>query len=185
MKLVTFTQNGIEAPVIPLCVAVVLFLTCGVSWSQISQPLGEAAKKEGELVWYTTTALEASKQIVDRFQKRYPLVKPQLYRTDVGPLINRILLEARAGKYAWDVVGGGAELFFPLMEKGLLAGYRSPEAEMIDDDLVDRRGYWAAYTFSTYALGFNTGLVKKGDVPRGYEVLLDPRWKGQKICLDS
>jgi hypothetical protein len=36
----------------------------------------EGAKKEGEVVWYTTTALETSKKLADEFQKKYPFVRP-------------------------------------------------------------------------------------------------------------
>jgi len=38
---------------------------------------------------------------------------------------------------------------------------------------------------TTFVLGFNTKLVKKQDVPKTYEGLLDPKWKGQKIGVDT
>jgi iron(III) transport system substrate-binding protein len=156
-------------------------------WSQsgVDSKLVEAAKKEREVVWYTTTSLETSKVIVDQFQKKFPFVNVVLYRTGVAPLISRVLIEARAGKYDWDVLSGGGELFSPVMDKALIAQYRSPEARMIDDDLVDKQGYWTAYTVTTFVLGFNTKMVKKQDVPKTYEALLDPKWKGQKIGVDT
>lgn len=172
------------AVVLLLCL---LFLQPVISWSQGSPDpkLLEGAKKEGELVWYTTTSLEASKAFVDRFQRKYPFIKPVLFRTDVGPLLNRILFESRVEKFAWDVVGGGGELFLPLMGKRLFLPYRSPEANMIDDDLVDKEGYWTAYSVSIYVLGFNTGLVKKEDAPKSYDALLESRWKGKKVSIDT
>jgi iron(III) transport system substrate-binding protein len=145
----------------------------------------EVAKQEREVVWYTTTNLETSKIIADQFQKKYPFVKVILFRSTNAPLISRVLLEARAGKYEWDVVSGGGELFAPIMDKGLFARYRSPEAQMIDEDMVDKEGYWTAYTASTFVLGFNTKLMKKDSVPKTYEALLDPKWKGQKIGVDA
>jgi ABC-type Fe3+ transport system substrate-binding protein len=63
-------------------------------------------------------------------------------------LLNKILTEARGGRYAWDVVVGRAEMVVPLMERNLLASYRSPETKMIDDDLVDKEGYWTPTTSS-------------------------------------
>jgi len=85
---------------------VALFLRPQHLWSQSSadSKLVEAAKKEREVVWYTTTSLETSKVIVDQFQKKFPFVNVTLYRTGVAPLTSRILLEARAGKHEWDVV---------------------------------------------------------------------------------
>ena len=163
-----------------------LFKPC-LSWSQAGPDpkLIEGAKKEREVMWYTTTSLETSKIIVDQFQKKYPFVKVELYRTGVAPLLSRVLLEARAGKYDWDVLSGGGEFFTPVMERRLIAQYRSPEARMIDEDLVDKQGYWTAYTVTTFVLGFNTKMVRKQDVPKSYEGLLEPRWKGQKIGVDT
>ena len=156
------------------------------AWSQGSAntKLVESAKKEGELIWYTTMTLDQSKETVDRFQKKYPFIKPTLFRTGGGPLLNKIFTEARGGLHAWDVAVGRGEMVLPLIEKKLIASYRSPETKMIDDDLVDNEGYWTAYYVNTYVLGWNTKLVKKDDVPRTYEALLNPKWKGQ-ISVDT
>lgn len=145
----------------------------------------EGAKKEGELIWYTTMTLDQSKGVVDRFQKKYPYIKPTLFRTGGGPLLNKILTEARGGLYAWDVAVGRGEMVLPLMEKKLIAPYRSPETKMIDEDLVDNESYWTAYYVNSYVLGYNTKLVKKEDVPKTYEALLNPKWKGGQISVDT
>jgi iron(III) transport system substrate-binding protein len=156
-----------------------------LSQSGIDSKLVEAAKKEREVVWYTTTNLETSRVLADVFQKKHPYINISFYRATVGPLINRVLLEARSGKYDWDVLSGGGEMFSPVMERGLIAQYRSPETRMIDDDLVDKQGYWTAYTVGTFVLGFNKKLVREQDVPKSYEALLDIKWKGQKIAIDT
>ena len=51
-----------------------LFLAPAVSWLRGSAKpkLIEGAKKEGQLVYYTTMTLDQSKQTVDRFEKKYP-----------------------------------------------------------------------------------------------------------------
>jgi iron(III) transport system substrate-binding protein len=164
-----------------------LLLVPAVSWSQSSPDpkLIEAAKKEGELVYYTTMTLDQSKQTVDRFEKKYPFIKVTLFRTGGGPLLNKIITEARGGRFAWDVVVGRGEMVLPLMQRKLLASYRSPESRMIDDQLVDKEGYWTAYYVNSYVLGWNTKLVKKDDVPKNYEALLNPKWKGGQISLDT
>lgn len=145
----------------------------------------EAAKKEGELVYYTTMTLSQSKKVVDKFEKRYPFIKVELFRTGGGPLLNKIQTEARGGRYAWDVVSGRGEMVLPLMNAKFLAPYRSPESKTIEEDLVDNEGYWTAYYVNPYVLGYNTNLVKKEDVPKTYEQLLDPKWKGKKISIDD
>jgi iron(III) transport system substrate-binding protein len=164
-----------------------LLLGPAVSWSQSGPDpkLIDAAKKEGELVYYTTMTLDQSKQTVDRFEKKYPFIKVTLFRTGGGPLLNKIMTEARGGRFAWDVVVGRGEMVLPLMQRKLLASYRSFESRMIDDQLVDKEGYWTAYYVNSYVMGWNTKLVKKDDVPKTYEALLNPKWKGGQISLDT
>ena len=164
----------------------VIFLLPNVSWSLDPDPkLIEGAKKEGRFVYWTTMTLSQSKKVVDTFQEKYPFIKVDLYRTGGGPMLNKILTENRAGRNAWDVVSGRGELFLPLMGKKLLAPYHSPEAKSLPSDLVDKGGYWSGYYVNPYALGYNTELVKKADVPRTYEDLLKPKWKGGKISIDN
>ena len=147
--------------------------------------LVEAAKKEAQVVWYTTTTLETSNAVVDQFQKEYPFINVILYRTTVQPLLDRILTEERAGQSHWDVLAGGGELFAPIMERGLIAPYRSPAAKMIDEDLMDKQGYWTAYTVGSFVLAYNKRLVRPQDAPKSYEALLDAKWKGKKLVMDN
>ena len=76
-------------------------------------------------------------------------------------------------------------MFLPLMKRKLLASYRSPETKKIPADLFDKNGYWTGYYVNPYTLGYNTKWVKKDEVPKTYEELLNPKWKGQKISVDN
>ena len=76
-------------------------------------------------------------------------------------------------------------MVLPLIERKLVASYRSPETKMIEAELVDKEGYWTAYYVNSYVLGWNTQLVKKPDVPKTYEELLNPKWKGGQISVDT
>ena len=164
----------------------VLLMAAAVAIAQGSpdQKIVDAAKKESELVYYTTMTLDQSKMVVDRFQKKYG-IKATLFRTGGGPLLNKIFTEARGGRYDWDVVVGRGEMVLPLIERKLVASYRSPETKMIEAELFDKEGYWTAYYVNSYVLGWNTQLVKKPDVPKTYEELLNPKWKGGQISVDT
>jgi ABC-type Fe3+ transport system substrate-binding protein len=83
------------------------------------------------------------------------------------------------------VVVGRAEMVVPLMQRKLILAYRSPETRMIDDDLVDQEGYWSAYYVISYVLGWHTKLVKREEVPKTYEALVDPEWKGGQLSFDN
>lgn len=101
-----------------------------VAWSQGSPnpKLVEAAKKEGELVYYTTMTLDQSKSMVDRFEKKYG-IKSTLFRTGGGPLLNKILTEARGGRYDWDIVVGRGEMVLPLIQRNWLPHTIPPNAK--------------------------------------------------------
>ena len=58
----------------------------------------EAAKKEGELAWWSTIAQDQSQKIVDEFMKRYPVIKANYWRSGSVGLHNKIMIEARAGQ---------------------------------------------------------------------------------------
>jgi len=145
----------------------------------------EAAKGEGTVAYYTTMTLSQSKKVADKFQAKYPFLKVDLFRSGADELLNRIKTEARGGLFAWDVVSGRGDMVLTLSEAKLLAPYRSPENKFIERDMVDDDGYWAAYYVNPFVLGYNTNLVKKDEVPKSYEQLLDPKWKGKKISIDD
>ena len=144
----------------------------------------EGAKKEGKVVWYTTMTITESKKMLDRFQEKYPFIKGELLRTGGGPLLNRMLSEARAGRRLFDVVGIRGETFLTAKKAGLIAKYNSPERSMVENDFKDREGNWTASYGIALVLGYNTQLVKPADVPKTYQALLDPKWKG-KILNDT
>ncbi len=145
----------------------------------------EAAKSEGTVAYYTTMTLSQSKKVADKFQAKYPFLKVDLFRSGADELLNRIKTEARGGLYAWDVVSGRGDMVLTLSEAKLLAPYRSAENKFIQRDMVDDDGFWTAYYVNPYVLGYNTKLVKKEDVPKTYEQLLDPKWKGRQISIDD
>jgi iron(III) transport system substrate-binding protein len=145
----------------------------------------QAARKEGEIVWYTTMSSDQSNAFMARFQQKYSFLKPSVIRLGGSALLNRVLTEAKAGKNFFDVVHGTGEIVLPLMDMGLLAPYMSPERKMVADDLKDRKGFWTSVYVNSVVLGYNTNLLKGQVVPRSYNDLLQPRWKGRKISVDD
>ncbi len=164
---------------------VTVFLLPNISSGNPDPKLIEGAKKEGKILYWTTMTLPQSKKVVDAFHKKYPFIEPELYRTGGDAMFNKILTEHRAGRNNWDVAVSRGDFFPHYMKFKLLAAYRSSEAKNIDPDLVDKNGYWTGYYVNPYALGYNTIMVKKADVPKTYEDLLDPKWKGGKISIDN
>jgi iron(III) transport system substrate-binding protein len=146
----------------------------------------EAAKKEGELAWWSTIAQDQSQKLVDEFMKRYPFIKANSWRSGSVGLHNKIMLEARAGRSSWDVVSQTTpEFILDLKQKGLIAAYDSGERRHFSADLKDKDAYWTGTYALPMGLGFNTRQVAREDVPKTYQDLLHPKWKGRKISVDN
>ena len=170
-----------------------LLAWCVVAWFAIpagaqdgSDPkVVQAARKEGEIVWYTTMSADQSKGFMARFQQKHSFLKPSVIRLGGNALLSRIITEAKAGKSFFDVAHGTGEIVLPLMEMGLLAPYASPERKSFPDDLKDKRGFWTSVYVNSVVLGYNKNLTKGQPLPRSYDDLLHARWKGRKISVDS
>src|SRR5213594_4284720 len=67
--------------------------------------LEDGARKEGQLVFYTSLSLTDYPKIIAAFESSYPFVKTNTYRSTPSGVFTRVDTEARAGRYAADVVG--------------------------------------------------------------------------------
>jgi ABC-type thiamine transport system substrate-binding protein len=171
-----------------LRVAGILLLCCGPAIAQVGSPeLIAQAKKEGRVTWYTTVSIPESKQFIDMFEKQYPFIKVDLLRSGSGPLVNRIVSEYAAKNYAADVLHGMLSRggFTVLKQRNIIGRYESPERKYFPAELKDKDGYWASTFQNTFVLAYNKRNVKPDDVPKTYEDLLKPTWKGRQIINDT
>ena len=94
-----------------------------------NQKVIQAARKEGEIVWYTTMSSDQSNAFMARFQQKYSFLKPSIIRFGGSALLSRIVTEAKAGKNFFDVVHGTGEIVLPLMDMGLIGALRLARAQ--------------------------------------------------------
>ena len=146
--------------------------------------LVEAARKEGEVLAYGNLDAAAAQAIVDGFMKKYPFIKANAVRVSGAGIITRVDSEMRAGKAQSDVIDSGQLGMLALMDKKMMARYRSPQREFFREGFKDKDGYWTAYMTNVMVSAYNTRLVKKEEAPGKIEDLLKPRWKG-KLAMDS
>jgi ABC-type uncharacterized transport system YnjBCD substrate-binding protein len=74
-------------------------------FGQITPELIDAAKKEGEVVFYGAITVNSSKRIAELFEKKYG-IKMKHWRGDATEIVNRAVTEARAGRPTFDVTLG-------------------------------------------------------------------------------
>jgi iron(III) transport system substrate-binding protein len=159
--------------------AFILACVCFFPWTSFAAEWKDKAEAEGRLVFYTTANTADTKALTDSFKKIYPKIDVQFERTTDSQMMEKILIEARAGKPLWDVVSTTGFYGYLLKKRGLLAAYDSPERKYFREGFKDTQGFWTS-NYTTYGVfGFNTKLVPKANIPRSHEDLLKPAWRGQ------
>jgi iron(III) transport system substrate-binding protein len=146
--------------------------------AQITPELIEAAKKEGEVMLYGAITINSSKAIGDAFEKKYG-IKLRHWRGDATELINRSLAEARAGKPGFDATLGNEVVMTALDERKLFATFDPPAAKNYPREFLDADRRMTPWRVLPYGLSYNYQLLKAGEAPKGYEELLEPKWKGK------
>ena len=151
----------------------------GLSPAERKVFLEDGARKEGQLVFYTTLSLTDYPKIVAAFEARYPFIKIDVYRSTPSGVFTRIETEARAGRYAVDLVGAPPVEVWELKKRGLSTAYLSPERKAVPSGSYDAEGYWQAFEVTPLVLALNTRQVAPAERPQSYEELLNPKWKGR------
>jgi ABC-type Fe3+ transport system substrate-binding protein len=137
-----------------------------------------AAKKEGQVVWYTSLIVnQAVRPLIKAFEDKYG-VSVRYARADSGPTALKILNEARAGRLQADLFDGTATAP-PLERAGLVADYLPPTAASYPAELKDPNGRWIATNLYFLTPGINTNLVPWSEAPRTLDDLLDQKWRGR------
>jgi iron(III) transport system substrate-binding protein len=153
-----------------------------------AQPRGEdslaAAKKDGEVVWYTTTSNEDNQAVVNGFNRKYPFVKVQILRTTGEKIRERIIIEAAAGQHFFDVAVVNAMELGLLKTRNVFQPYRSPEAAVYPAGAKDSDGYFTGVYARNFVLAYNKSLVAEKSAPRDWPELLRPEWK-DKLGLEE
>ena len=153
------------------------------SWSGVGQAqtpddaLVAAAKKEGQVVWYTTLLVDqAVRPLVAAFEAKYPGIKVNFARYNSGELSLRLVNEAQAGKTQADLVDGS---LVPLYKTDHIVPYKPQVASQYAKQFVEEDGRGVSFLMYVLGPGMNTELVKPTDAPKTFEDLLDPKWAGK------
>ena len=142
------------------------------------QILLDGARREGELMLYHSMPKEDMQPVVDAFEKKYG-VKVKTWRASSSGLTQRITTEARGKRYQVDVIEDNAPGTEAVRRENLLQAVTSPaQAGLVDGALPPHRE-WVGATIDMLVASYNTSKIKPEDLPKSYQDLLDPRWKGQ------
>jgi iron(III) transport system substrate-binding protein len=152
---------------------------------QRQKTLVEKAKSEGEVSFYSSLQAQQIEPFVQLFRKRYPFIKVSPYRVSGNRQVIRIHTELNAGNHLFDVTNGSAEQAFAIKKIGAIDPYHSPQREFFPVSDRDKEGFFTSLYIIPIVLGYNTNLVKRSEVPKTYEDLLHPKWKGNMFLDDE
>lgn len=143
-----------------------------------AQKLEAAAKQEGTLTLYTSLAEKNIQSLIGPFEKKYG-IKVVVWRAGQSRVLQRILTEASAGRHEVDAIHMGSPELEALQREKVLQPVDSPVFEQLSEGSVPDHHEWAATILQVFVQAYNTNQVKKEDLPKTYEDLLDPKWKGK------
>ena len=160
--------------------AILLLILLMAPSAYADQALVKKAKEEGKAAFYAN--ITAIQPIMEAFSKDYG-VKGEYTRISTSKFLATVLTEHQAGKLMADVLQSPLPIMQLLKDKGVLAPYKSPAAASYPawtrtDDAIQIFG------IEYVALIYNKELVKAQDVPKRYEDLTDPKWKGKIVMAN-
>ena len=142
------------------------------------QRLVDGAKKEGKLSIYTSAQSEDIGALVAGFEKKYGLAVT-LWRSGSEKVLQRAVTEARANRHTVDVIETNGPELESLHREKVLQAVKSPQVLNIMRQAIRPHGEWVGTRLNVFVQAYNTKLVKKEDLPKKWEDLLHPRWKGK------
>ena len=142
------------------------------------QRLVDGARREGELTIYTSAQSTDLGPVVEAFEKKYG-VKASLWRAGSEAVLNRALQEARAGHDTVDVVETNGPELESMSREQILQAVKSPYHADLIAPAIRPHGEWVGTRLNVFVQAYNTKMVNKADLPKAWEDLLDPKWKGR------
>jgi len=149
--------------------------------SDAQRQLIEGAKKESKMIFYTSVETEFARALTTGFETKYPFIKTDIFRSTHEKVLSRMNVERKAGTYIADTVSVGEFETYQLQKMGFTIPYKSPFATAYPEGFKDPNGYWTDLYDNLIVTAYNTTRVKRDELPKRYEDLLQPRWKGRMV----
>ena len=149
----------------------------------VTPSLVAAAKKEGKVVYYTSTDVQVAEKMAAAFQAKYPGIKVQVERSGSERVYQRLGQEYSSGIYNADVIETSDAANFVVFKKN---GWLQPAvphdvATMWPASERDPDGDYAGFRATLTVLAYRSDLVKPADAPKTWTDLLKPQYKGKMV----
>src|SRR5512138_680417 len=128
----------------------------------VTPALIDAAKKEGKVIYYTSTDLPVAEKLAKAFEAKYPGIAVRVERTGAERIFQRIGQEYASNIHAVDVVNSSdAAHFIVWKRQGILLPYVPEDVALhYPAEHRDPDGQFASWRIWLSVIGYNTRMVK-------------------------
>src|SRR3970040_768177 len=149
------------------------------AFEKVSKELYPKAMQEGNLIIYSVWDVEHLRAITDAFMKRYPGIKVTYWQGRNPEIITRFLTEFQGGQASVDVIL--SDNAPPVIRAaGGIANYETVQKDV----LLLHDPTMATVSLQIQALTYNTKKLKPADLPKSWEDVANPKFKGM-VALDD
>jgi iron(III) transport system substrate-binding protein len=139
--------------------------------------------KRTPLVIYSPHGKDLLQYYEQAFEKTHPEVDVQWVDMGSQDVLDRLRSE-RANPQADVWFGAPSETFSRAANEGLLEPYRPSWAAQMPDEAHDARDLWYGTYLTPEVIAYNSEIVPAANVPKDWDDVLDPKWKGKIIIRD-
>ena len=149
------------------------------AFEKVSKELYPKAKQEGNLIVYSVWDVEHIRAVTEAFAKRYPGIKTTYWQGRNPEIVTRVLTEFQGGQPSVDtILSDNAPSV--LRAAGAMASYETVQKDV----LVLHDPTLPTVSLQVQALTYNTKKLKAADLPKSWEDVANPKYKGQ-VALDD
>lgn len=136
------------------------------------------ARREGSITVYSSFTVDELKILGSAFEKKYG-IKLTTWRSSSEDILQRAVVEARGSRYDVDAIETSAAEMESLHREQLLQAVKTPLLADLNPAALRPHGEWVGDRLNIITAAYNTDLIRKADLPKSYDDLLAPRWKGK------
>jgi len=197
LSVVVNMKRGVSTVLIAMVVLVVILAAVAAyGWLRpIEVPAPEAvtleekAQKEGKLTIYgVMDTPDFVAKVIPAFEAQYPWAKGKLEYVGFSPAecSSKSLAEYQAGNVQADVMFCTLGSFMPALQGGVAEVWTNPMISLMNytTGTYDPENKWGPGFQLPIIVIYNTDIVAPADVPKTWEDLADPKWKG-KLAVDD
>jgi iron(III) transport system substrate-binding protein len=137
-----------------------------------------AGAQDKSLTLYTSLAPTESGPLAQAFEKKTG-IKVELWRALSEKVVQRAVTEARARRFAFDVVETNAPEMEMMAREKLFAELDSPYLADLPPGAVPKHRLWIPDRMNFFVVAYNTAKVRREELPKDYLGFLDPKWRGR------